>query len=147
MNRTQKAACFNLVGGILMLAFGICIMIGMFSAVFELPKIAKFWSAIILLYMIVSVILIRKKQSPAEPQADERDKQIQKTAVLVSFVAVWILLYIASVAACMIFEEDGYGTMPVALLPIINLGVFLAAMIIYSAAILIQYPRSIKDAE
>jgi hypothetical protein len=76
---------------------------------------------------------------------DERDVAVKKNAVLVSFVSLWVLLLAASIIPCFVGGDE--GAMPVCLLPIINLGVFLVVMLIYSIAILVQYGHGGKDVE
>ena len=88
-------------------------------------------------FIAASIIFLRKKQSPAEPDFDERDNLIKKRAVLASFVSVWLLLAATTIIPRLIVGQD--GSIPVWTLPLINLGVFLIAMLVYSVAILIQY--------
>jgi len=97
---------------------------------------------VILLFMVVSVVLLRIKQSRAEVDFDERDNSIRKTAVLVSFVSLWVLLIAASIIPAFILGD--VGSIPVSFLPIINLSVFLITMLVYSSAVLIQYGRGGK---
>ena len=73
---------------------------------------------------------------------DERDNTIKKNAVLVSFVGLWILLFVSSIVPSFVAGDE--GSIQVCLLPIINLGVFLIVMLIYSVAILVQYDRQGK---
>lgn len=145
MNKTQKGAWFSLGIAVLLLVFIIIIFIGMFSFLAEADaaKLARVWSLMILFFMGVSVIFIRKKQSPAEVESDERDSLIKKRAVLVSFVSIWILLIASSIIPEFIVGDT--GSIPVCLLPIINLSIFLIAMFIYSVAVLVQYGRGGKD--
>jgi hypothetical protein len=57
--------------------------------------------------MVISVIWLRRKQSPKEVDSDERDKLIQSRAVLVAFVSVWILLFAVSIIPRLVLGEDG----------------------------------------
>lgn len=146
MNKTQKTAWLNLIMIVLCIAIGIWIIVEVFI-LGRIPEGAyRFWPLIVFFLMIgASVIFLRKKQSPAEVDSDERDDLIKKRAALASFVSVWILLYATSVIPWFLFGPD--GSIPVWLLPIINLGVLFAVMVIYSVAILLQYGWRGKDGQ
>jgi len=146
MNKTQKGAWFTLGIAILLLAFGLIIFTQMFAAgaiSAKLIRLVRIWSLVILFFMVVSAVLLRIKQSRAEVDFDERDNSIKKNAVLVSFVSLWVLLFAASIIPGFV-AGDG-GSIPVCLLPIINFGVFLIVMLVYSVAVLLQYGRGIKE--
>ena len=85
---------------------------------------------------------MRKKQSPAEVDSDERDNFIKKRAALVAFVSVWIVLLISSIVLILILGQD--GCIPVWILPIINLGLLLIVGLIHEVTILIQYGLGAK---
>jgi len=147
MNKTQKSAIFCLVTFL----FGVVVIAYPLISIFILKSwpesfFSRFWSMIAyFVFIAASIIFLRKKQSPAEPDFDERDDLIKKRAVLVSFVSVWILL----VAACIIprFILGETGAIPVYVLPFINLGIFMIAMLVYSIAILVQYSTGGKRGE
>jgi len=143
MNRTQKGAWFTFGVAILLLTFGLIIFTQMFAAGATSIKLVRIWLLVILFFMGISAVLLRIKQSRAEVDFDERDNSIKKNAVLVSFVSLWILLFAASIIPS--FVAGDAGSIPVCLLPIINLGVFLIVMLVYSAAILVQYGWGIKE--
>ena len=145
MNRTQKGAWYTLVMAILVLGFGVLVFLGMFGLIHESPIIIWGWFLVILMYMLLSFVLVKIKRSGSEPNADERDKIIRKNAVLVSFISVLVLSVVASVIPCIILE--GSGSIRVVLLPIINFGVLLVTILIYSIAVLIQYPRNLRNAK
>lgn len=137
MNKTQKVAWFNLVGTLLCFAMGI--YIGVIFILRRLPGgFERSWGFLAFwLVTGIAIIFIRKKQSPGEPDFDERDNTIKKNAVLASFVSVWILLFVSSIIPRFIVGPD--GSVPAWLLPIVNLGVFLGALLVYNVAILVQY--------
>ena len=143
MNRTQKGAWFTLGVAILLLTFGLIIFTQMFAAGATSIKLVRIWLLVILFFMGISAVLLRIKQSRAEVDFDERDNSIKKNAVLVSFVSLWFLLFAASIIPG--FVAGDAGSIPVCLLPIINFGVFLIVMLVYSAAILVQYGWGIKE--
>ncbi len=147
MNKTQKSAIFCLV---VFLIWAVVMAYPLIS-IFILKSwpesfFSRFWSMIAyFVFITTSIIFLRKKQSPNEPDFDERDDLIKKRAVLASFVSVWILL--AAATAIPQFVIGIEGTIPVWLLTFINLGVLLGAMLVYSVAILVQYGRGGKDGE
>ena len=147
MNKTQKSAIFCLVTFL----FCVVVMAYPFISIFILKSwpesfFSRFWSMIAyFVFIAASIIFLRKKQSPAEPDFDERDDLIKKRAVLVSFVSVWILLAAACIIPRFILGET--GAIPVYVLPFINLGIFMIAMLVYSIAILVQYSTGGKRGE
>lgn len=143
MNRTQKGAWFTFGVAILLLTFGLIIFTQMFADGATSITLVRIWSLVILFFMVISVVLLRIKQSRAEVDFDERDNSIKKNAVLVSFVSLWVLLFAASIIPS--FLAGDAGSIPVCLLPIINLGVFIIVMLVYSVVILVQYGWGIKE--
>lgn len=139
MNKTQKGAWFCLATFLLSLAIILYVSLKVFWLK-TLPDSLLDKSLMVVIYLVVVVtpfLLMRKKQSPAEVDSDERDTVIKGTAVLVAFVSVWILLAAASLIPQFVLGRD--GAIPVWLLPIINLAVFLIVGLIYTVAVLIQY--------
>lgn len=143
MNRTQKGAWFTFGVAILLLTFGLIIFTQMFADGAASIALVRIWLLVILFFMGISAVLLRIKQSRAEVDFDERDNSIKKNAVLVSFISLWVLLFTASIIPSFVAGDE--GSIPVCLLPIINLGVFLIVMLVYSVAILVQYGWGIKE--
>jgi len=142
MNRTQKGALFTSGITLLLLALGIVVIpVQTVTSV----KVFRIWLWVISLFIIVSVILLRIKQSRAEVDFDERDNVIKKNAVTVAFVSLWALLIAASFIPTLIVGDE--GAIPVCFLPVIHFGVFLIVMLVYSVAILVQYGRKGKENE
>ena len=144
MNKTQKGAWLNLVGMLLGLAFVIylIIQIGIRHGLPERIWIL-IWAPAIIIVTIVGLLFIHKKQSPAEPESDERDKLIQYRAMLAAFVSIWIALAAESVIPKFIVGPD--GSLPVWLLPIMNVFLLFIVSLVYSVAVLIQYGWRDKD--
>ena len=138
MNKTQKGAWFNLAMGLLGIAIGVWVIV---EVVFlrRLPEgVAMAWPLIAFwLVVVIAIISLRRKQSPAEVDADERDNLIKSRAVLASFVSVWILLAASSVIPRFLVGTE--GSVPVFLLAFINVGILLVAMLVYCVAVLVQY--------
>ena len=139
MNKTQRRALFTLSISIVLIAFGVIIFNSMFTPGdrTEGGKLVKVWMWLILAVSVGGAVFIHFKRKTSEVDNDERDIYIRKNAVLVSFVSMWVLLLIVSLIPGFIAGDT--GSIPVPLLPIINMGVFLIAMIIYSVSILTQY--------
>lgn len=141
MNKTQKSAWFTSGITLLLLALGVVIPVQTVTSV----GLFRIWLLVISLFIIISVVLLRIKQSRAEVDFDERDNAIKKNAVMVSFVSLWVLLIAASIIPnCIVGDE---GAIPVCFLPVINFAVFLIVMLVYSVAILVQYGRGARGEE
>ena len=143
MNKTQKEAIFSLVGSL----FGGLLISYMFITLF----VFKIWPLIFVAYLAAIVfvvwamfcfILLRRKQSPAEPDSDERDNLIKQKGMQASIVSIGFLLIIASVVPWLFVGLS--GSIPVFFLPFINLGILLIAFVLYNVAVLIQYGRTNK---
>lgn len=139
MNKTQKSAWFCLATYLLALAIILYVSIKtLLLKSFPESLLERFWALVVYCIVVVTaIVFMRKKQSLAEVDEDERDKVIKRTAVLVAFVSVWILLFAASLIPQFILGKE--GAIPVWLLPIINLAVSLIVGLIYTIAILVQY--------
>ena len=140
MNKTQKGAWYSIVISLLSVALGIDVTV----EIVVMRRVPEgfglfFWVPAFLLITGTAIYFIRRKQSPAEVDSDERDEVIKKRAVLAAFVSVWIVLSALSVIPRFIVGAD--VSIPVWLLPIMNVGVFLIVFLVYSAAVLIQYGR------
>ncbi len=144
MNKTQKGSWYAISISLLSLALGIYMIV-------EIAVLRRspegfgrfFWLPAFLLITGIAIFFIRKKQSPAEVDSDERDNLIKKRAVLAAFVSVWIILLASSIIPRFIVGPD--GAVPIWLLPIINVGVFYIVLLVYSVAVLVQYGRGIKE--
>jgi len=147
MNKTQRRALFTLSISIVLIAFGVIIFTTTFTPGNRTTgsKLVKVWMWLILAVVAGGTAFVHWKRRASEVDNDERDKSIKKNAVLVSFISLWVLLFAASIIPCSIVEQE--GSIPVTLLPIINFGVFLIAMLVYSVAILVQYGRVGKNVE
>jgi hypothetical protein len=144
MNKTQKNAWFSLA------IFSLSIALAGYNfycefVVKKLPVsfLSRHWSVFAFLVIFIpAMILLRKKQSPAEVDSDERDGLIRKKALVASYTSIWILFTISILILWLTIGLD--GTIAVWLFPLIILEVFFIAMITYSIAILVQYGRESK---
>jgi len=144
MNKTQKSAVFYLV---MFLLWAVLITYAFLTMFVITPKVSPTWTLLVPfgVIFVTSIFWVRKKQSPAEVRSDERDDLIKKRAVIASFVSAWILLVVASVIPAVIVGDD--GSVPVILLPAINISILMITIPIYSIAVLIQYGWRGKDGE
>ena len=151
MNKTQKSALFSLVNFLLLIIFSVHstkIIRDVFApeGYPNALKIVLFWAFLIFGFMVLSAFLLyRKKQSSAEVESDERDDLIKKRAVLICFISVWFLLITSYAVLWHIVGLD--GSIPICILPLIYLGVFFAAMLVYNVTVLFQYGRGSKGEE
>ena len=146
MNKTQRGALITLIGMVLDLG----VVIFLFAKLFVFKALPGIFDVLLVLLVWgivggICILLYRKKQSAVEVESDERDDLIKKRAVMVSFVSIFILLAMASVIPRYIV--GGGGSIPVYLLPIINVCIFILALLVYSVAVLVQYGRGGKDGE
>ncbi len=144
MNKTQKGAWFTLGVAMLLLVFLAIVFSGMFAPGGRKAGtgLVKVWIWFILVFLAGGAALVHWKRKPSGVDFDERDNSVRKNAVLAAFVGLWIVLFAASIIPS--FVAGDTGSVPVCLLPIINIGVFVVVMLIYSVAILFQYGRESK---
>jgi hypothetical protein len=146
MNRTQKVAWFNLAGVLVCIAIHIWVVVRFLILKTVPGGVERLWPAAVFCVLLAgSIVLSRRKQSPAEVESDERDRLIKYRAMAACFVSVWVLLAGATVIPR--FVVGLRGAIPVWLLAFINLGVLLGALLVYTAAILVQYGREGKGGE
>ena len=80
MNKTQKSAIFSLA----VFLFSLAVMAYPFTIIFVFKTwpsklLITYWSPIVFtLLTAVSIVWLRKKQSPAEVDSDEQDRKIKK---------------------------------------------------------------------
>jgi len=144
MNKTQRRALFTLSISIVLIAFGVMVFNSMFAPGDRTAgvRLVKVWMWVILAISAGGAVFVHLKRRTPEVDNDERDRYIKKNAILVSFISLWILLFISSLIPG--FIAGDMGSIPVDLLPIMNMGVFLIAMLVYSVAVLFQYGREVK---
>jgi uncharacterized membrane-anchored protein len=147
MNRTQKGAWFTLAVAILLLFFEAIVFASMITPGDRTAGtgLVKVWIRFILVFLAGGAVFVHWKRKPSDVDFDERDASIKKNAVLVSFVSLWFLLFAVSVIPTAVVGQE--STMPVCLLPLINFGVFMVAIVFYSLAVLAQYCWGGKENE
>jgi len=139
MNRAQKGALISLSAFALSVAFFSYLFIRIF-VLKSLPQshVGKLWPILAFVALIGWwVVLLRKRQSAAEPETDERDALIMKRAAQIAFVATWVLL--AAVTLVLGLALGQAGAVPVYVLTFIHFGLFVVAMLVYSAVVLVLY--------
>lgn len=145
MNRMQKMAWVGFLGT---LTISVTYPIT-FAFLFLKPDYLRFACIVVCItaaaLFAALVWAYRKKQSPSEPDYDERDRQISHQAVIVSFVTLSILIYISD--ALVIIWTGFDGTVLTSIFPIIHLGVGFFALTVYYAASIILYSKDNKQTE
>jgi hypothetical protein len=144
MNKTQKCAWFSLAGTIL--AFTIAFYLIFRLAIQKKPPerfCAYLFPLTFLLYIVAGIFFLLRKQSPNEPDYDERDNRIKQKAWIAAFISVGPLFLAASVIPQFFVGLD--GTIPVWLLPIVTVSLFYPVMLVYSIAVLVQYGWEEKE--
>lgn len=138
MNRTQKGAVMTLSGFLMNAAFLGYLFIRIF-VLKSLPRMSDLAPLLLVSAALAAwwAALSRRRQSPAEPEADERDKAILKNAVLAGFISILLFLAVTVLALALVLGET--GSVPVYVLTFILFGVCLAAGLVYAVAILVQY--------
>ncbi len=139
MNRAQKGALVSLSA----FTLGVAILSYLFIRILilkSLPQslIGKLWPVLAFAALIGWwIVLLRRRQSPIEPEADERDSLIMKRVVQIAFVATWVLLAAVTLVLGLVLGQA--GTVPVYVLTFIHFGLFAVAMLVYFAVVLVLY--------
>jgi uncharacterized membrane-anchored protein len=145
MNKTQKGAMAVLVITIVLLIFSITIPVAWFNERIALRILPLAFLALAYIAMGLSVIFLRRKQSPSEVDYDERDITIKRKAIFASYITLWILVFIACTIPPIINDWRGIApaitisTISVSVLPIALFLMFIIVMLVYSLTILVQY--------
>jgi Na+/H+ antiporter NhaC len=138
MNRTQKAMLCVLV---MMSASAVMLACELFRLfiVKKTPEGAAGWLLPLILVAILIPLLVwvLKRQSPKEPEADERVKLITNRAAMAAFISAWVILPIVSVLPRFVLGDN--GCILAWSLPLFGMGVLLIVSMVYSAAVLVQY--------
>ena len=148
MNSTQKGAWIFLFSALLgAVGFVYIGSIFVFGQVPPSPfgRIGPVSAALIPILIVgLTILFITRRQSPAEPEADERDKTIMRNGVVASFVTVWAMLLLVLLALGLTLGQS--GSIPVYLLTVMLFGVWIVTTLIYAVAVLVQYGRMNKEA-
>lgn len=142
MNRTQKEALVILVSELLtlpMFAYAFYKLFILKESATDLERFLLLLAALILVVGTLLGLLVwaPKRQSPREPVADERDKQITHKAAMVTLISACISLPVVSVIPRLIIGDN--GCIPAWSLPFIIFGALLIPGTIYWIAVLAQY--------
>jgi len=138
MNRAQKGAWLGFFAGVFMII--LTGMLGYAASTGFRPETVRVicWSVVpLVIYAVYVVYAYSKKQNPTEPEADERDRQISRTAGRICLVSLCLLIYASDVV--ILFVTGLEGQLPSAALPVIHFAVGYIALTVYYAAMLIMY--------
>ena len=143
MNETQKVAWCNIAAIIFVFAIVSYLVIRIGIRHMPPPRIVMYiviCSSVLIFGLFI--YFLSKKQSPNEPDSDERDNQIKQKAWVAAFISVWPIFLAASVVPQFFIGLD--GSIPVWSLPIITVLLFYIVLLVYSVAVLTQYGRTGK---
>jgi len=143
MNKTQKGAWAVLVIALSLSAFVATTPLLWFDKAPIMRIVPQTLIILSLIVMASSLVFLRKKQSPAEVDYDERDVAIKRKALLVSHTTTWVLIFLGCALPVIITNQR--GIFPVVTLPIALFVLSMADMIVYSLTILIQYRKGGGD--
>jgi hypothetical protein len=139
MNRTQKIALFGLVLTPIWFSSVVYFIVEYF--IFKkTPEgfVPRYGPLIVLFAVIFSFLVwILKRQSPKEVGSDERDELIMNRAAMAAFISIWIVLPVICVIPRLILGQE--GCIPAWSLPLIIFFALPIVIMVYSAAILVQY--------
>jgi hypothetical protein len=143
MNKSQKGALAVLIITTLLLIFSVTIPFAWFSSV-ALWRSPLIFLALTLLAMMLSVIFLRRKQSPSEVDYDERDILIKQKAIFASYITLWILVFAASTIWVVIAEHGIFANPDIQKIvmfspPIVFFLMYIIVKMVYALTILIQY--------
>jgi hypothetical protein len=139
MNRTQKEALGTLIFLTVTNVFMASILVVRLIFKKDVVFATYIMLATIVIMNVLGLLYIMRKQSPREVITDERDKLIRLRALFASFVSVMISLAVMLVALRIVVGVE--GSIGVWLLILVLFFIFIAAAMVYSVAVLIQYGR------
>ncbi len=87
--------------------------------------------------LLLAIFFINRKQKNAEAEIDERDRFIIRRALIATFVSICVIPIVACAVA--IFALEPEATILVRCFPVIIYFAYIIFILIFSAAILIQY--------
>ena len=146
MNKSQKGALFVLVMAIILFAFMATIPFAWFNEAPVVRMVPLFFFVLVWTVMGLSIIFFRRRQSPCEVDYDERDIAIKQKAIFASYITIWTLVLMGSIAPAILYEKGVLTslTMLVNILPVAVFLVFIIVAFVYSLMVLIQYGRDGK---
>lgn len=139
MNKTQKGATAVLIIATLLLLFIISVPLILFSNSLIVEISPLFFFVLTFLVMGLSVILLRKKQSPSEVDYDERDILIKQKAIFASYITLWILVSIICIVPGIFIDRTAIATYWPNILPIELFLMYIIVKLVYALTILVQY--------
>lgn len=154
MNKTQKGAwCGVLMSVFILLVPVIRMNIGgavpalrtnIDSTIPMDPLFAHLFFIIIpAVLLLLAIFFINRKRNNAEAEIDERDRFIIRRALIATFVSICVIPIVACAVA--IFALEPGSTIPIRAFPIIFYFAYIVFILIFSAAILVQYGWGGKD--
>ena len=141
MNRTQKGALYGVLLSLLLVGL----------VVFDLLDTRVGWPVKLLVAIIWGglllgpLYLLARKRQAAEPEMDERDKQIIRKALLATFALLAAILGVAFVAAFLSLGLNRTISITMDEVSAVVYFVLVAFVLVLSSAVLVQYRWGAKD--
>jgi hypothetical protein len=142
MNREQKRAWSLVVG--MSLALFLVIIAGVLHLL-DMSGARLFVYAAAVAQGAGVIVCLRVKPDAGAVTSDERDKEIEKSAYLAGFGAVYLFVIVVSFAPIAILGED--ASIPVTWMPGLLVGAGLCQAYAMSIATLVKYGRGGDDAK
>jgi len=139
MNKTQKSAwCGVFMSVFILLVLVIRMNIG---SIIKMDHLFAhlFFIIIPAVLLLLAIFFINRKRKNAEAKIDERDRFIIRRALIATFVSICVIPIVACAVA--IFALEPEATILVRCFPVIIYFAYIIFILIFSAAILVQYGR------
>ena len=116
----------------------------MWGAIKTNPLFAHLFFIIIpAVLLLLAIFFINRKRKGAEVEIDERDRFIVRKALIATFVSICVIPIAACAVAISVSEPN--ATISIRTFPIITYFAYIIFILIFSAAILIQYGQTLKE--
>ena len=140
MNKTQKSALYGVLLSLLLAGIVVFDLVDTRVGLPMKVLVALLWGGLLL----GPVYLLARKRQIAEPDMDERDKQIVRRALLASFVLLAAVLGVAFVAAFLALGLRRTISTTMDEVSAVIYFVLVAFVLVLSVGVLVQYGRPIK---
>jgi hypothetical protein len=144
MNKSQKGALAVLIMTTVLLLFIISIPVALLSNIVILKISPLLFFVLTFLVMGLSIIFLKRKQSPSEVDYDERDIAIKQKAIFASYITLWILVAIICIVPGIMIDRTTIATYWPNILPIELFLLYIIVKLVYALTILVQYGRKEK---
>ena len=95
--------------------------------------------------LLLAIFFINRKRNNAEAEIDERDRFIIRRSLISTFISICVIPIVACAVAIFVLEPK--ATILIGAFPVIIYFAYIIFILIFSAAILVQYGWGGKDGE